>query len=475
MLTVSQIKKEIARANKLHVEHKEWGVIDALKKVLPYQERNAAIYAQIGEAYVNMRIGKDAAEWFRKALEIDPTLKVCHIRMADALNVQHLWEAAESYLIRHWALFDGDPLEGHWHNSLADVLKMQRKYKRAEEEYQKALALTKNNPTIMGSYAGLLSLMERYTEATQFYEDAFLALPNTVTARNLAMHYMTIGVWEPGWRLYERRLEEKLVHGWRCMPAAELDDRIDEPLAFFQEGGLGDLVQMARYIPLFKEVSPSHILVVDPKLKKVADMLELDVEVVTEKNIPDHVAEIPMLSLPYRTKLFLPEQAPAPVKFDCTPIKTPTPSVCINWFGDTSFTHDDLRSAKLKDFAPLVKKHPELHWFCVNIGKRVDKELRSNGLKIDHYPGSIEDAVRRIAGCDLMVSTDTGLAHVAASMGKPVLMVLRHYPDWRWGLTEKTTPWYPSIRLIRWTQETTQTEMLAELSDELDYLLEKMK
>lgn len=475
MLTVSEIKKELADANRFHLAHQEWSAIESLKKVLPYQERNAAIYAQIGEAYVNMRQGKEGADWLRKALAIDPAMKACHLRIADALNVQHLFEDAESYLTRHWSLFDGDALECHWHNSMADVLKMRRQYHRAEEEFKVALHQSSNNPTILGSYAGLLALMGRHAEATRYYEDAFLALQNPITANNLAMHYLLIGEWELGWRLWERRLEEKLVPGWRCMPAVELQDRVEEPIAFFQEGGLGDLIQMARYIPLFKAVSPKQYLVVDPKLEAVARMFALDVKVVMDDNIPAHIAEVPLLSMPYRTKRFIPDGSVPPLKLNCTPIKSKRPSVCINWFGDAIFTHDDLRSAKLADFAPIVREHQNVNWFCVNVGNRVEKELRSNELKITHYPDTLANAVRRIAGADVMLTTDTGLAHVAGTLGRPTILVLRDYPDWRWGLKGETTPWYPSMRVVRWDQDTTRTEMQANVTDELDFLLEKLQ
>jgi hypothetical protein len=33
-------------------------------------------------------------------------------------------------------------------------------------------------------------------------------------------------------------------------------------------------------------------------------------------------------------------------------------------------------------------------------------------------------------------------------MGKPTLVLLSHTADWRWGQGE-TTPWYPSVRIVR--------------------------
>ena len=54
-----------------------------------------------------------------------------------------------------------------------------------------------------------------------------------------------------------------------------------------------------------------------------------------------------------------------------------------------------------------------------------------------------------IANCDLVVTSDTSVAHLAAGMGKITWLLLTKVCEWRWGVDGETTFWYPSMRLFR--------------------------
>jgi ADP-heptose:LPS heptosyltransferase len=61
----------------------------------------------------------------------------------------------------------------------------------------------------------------------------------------------------------------------------------------------------------------------------------------------------------------------------------------------------------------------------------------------------LADTAALVAGLDLVITTDTCVAHLAGAVNKPVWILLPHLADWRWMQETEASPWYPSARLFR--------------------------
>jgi len=59
------------------------------------------------------------------------------------------------------------------------------------------------------------------------------------------------------------------------------------------------------------------------------------------------------------------------------------------------------------------------------------------------------DTAAIMMSMDLIVTVCTSIAHVAGALGRPVHVLLRREPDWRWLARESDTVWYPSMTLFR--------------------------
>jgi ADP-heptose:LPS heptosyltransferase len=107
---------------------------------------------------------------------------------------------------------------------------------------------------------------------------------------------------------------------------------------------------------------------------------------------------------------------------------------------------------KLDTLIPLLRT-PGIDWISLQKGPAAE-QLSGIAGQVFVWDGASRDAdlaqtAALLATLDLVISTDTCVAHLAGAMGKPVWILLPHLGDWRWMQSIETTPWYPTARLLR--------------------------
>ena len=76
-------------------------------------------------------------------------------------------------------------------------------------------------------------------------------------------------------------------------------------------------------------------------------------------------------------------------------------------------------------------------------------QVTNFGAELDAGADAFIDTAALIASLDLVVTSDTSIAHLAGALGRPVWVVLSEVPDSRWLLDRADSPWYPTMRLFR--------------------------
>ena len=69
-----------------------------------------------------------------------------------------------------------------------------------------------------------------------------------------------------------------------------------------------------------------------------------------------------------------------------------------------------------------------------------------------------------IDNCDLIITSDTAVAHLAGGMGKATWLLLKYIPEWRWGMHKKNTFWYKNMKLFRQKQRDNWAEVIERVS-----------
>jgi len=62
---------------------------------------------------------------------------------------------------------------------------------------------------------------------------------------------------------------------------------------------------------------------------------------------------------------------------------------------------------------------------------------------------SFDDTAAWLRNMDLVITSDTAVAHLAGALGRPTWLALRYVPAARWLLGRPDSPWYPTVRLYR--------------------------
>lgn len=148
--------------------------------------------------------------------------------------------------------------------------------------------------------------------------------------------------------------------------------------------------------------------------------------------------------------------------------------VGINWQGNPDHHADVYRSVPLEILRPLSNL-PNVELINLQFGygsEQLDQcDFADSILRLpDHVDtdgGAFTDTAAILQNLDLVVTTDTALAHLAGAVGANVTMMLGRVPDWRWLLEGDTTRWYPTMKLVRQRELGHWNEVVEEISQQI--------
>ena len=353
-----------------------------------------------------------------------------------------------------------------WNNHGNILLKLGR-HADAMASYDRVFAISPDYGEAYYNKGNTLLELARITEASEYYQKA--AALNTVHPDipfNEGLARLLLGDLRHGFKRYEGRFQ-KTEHAPEIrkfkQPRWTGFDIAGKRILLHDEQGLGDAIHFARYVPLVAQRGAEVILQVQASLK----ILLASVKGVSE--VYERGARLPafdvhqyLLSLAdvFETEL---DSVPADVPYIAVPAdriekwRKRLPGgkglrVGLVWSGNPAFPGDGMRSIGLSRLAPLLSV-PGVQFVSLHHEVRAeDAPILQKFSEVVHFGAELTDfadTAAIVSELDLVIGSDTAVIHLAGALAKPVWLLTKFSPDWRWMLDRQDNPWYPTAKLYR--------------------------
>lgn len=446
------------------------------------------------DAYVNRGLvleglgrREDALASLEQAIAINADLAEAYLNRGTLLaQLGRQKEAIAAYdaMLSRWPGNDGAyNNRGTSHRTLGALDK-------ALADFDRAIALNPGDANFRDNRGSTLQALGRFDAAMETFDAALALDPQSERAAfSKAMLLLLQGHLAQGWPLYEKRPRLFAVPGldatkaWND-PQTSIQDKT---VLAYDEQGLGDAIQFARFVAELEKRGAHVVLMVRAPLVALLKSLKPGVAVVAHSDAPPaHDLHAPLNSLPFLLGSGDAVGAQAPYL-------TPDPArvarwkqtigdkgfrVGVVWQGKTGGNNDADRSFPLKALAPLAGV-PGVRLISLQKGEGEadlavlpgNMTVETLGADFDAGADAFLDTAAVMETLDLIVTCDTSIAHLAGALGRPCWVALKQVPEWRWQLGRDDSPWYAGMTLFRQKARGDWESVFTTMADKLKALI----
>lgn len=445
---MATVQQELQRGWALH-QQRRWADAETIyRRVLSTARDNAAAWCYLGIVLHDQRQYEQSIAAYRHALGLQPDFPI-------ALN------------------------------NLGNSLRYTNQVEEADQCFEQAIRL---KPDYLNAYKnrGTLHVWTGSIErGLKWYEQALAINPNEAELRrNLGVIYLLQGRFEEGWREYRWRWKVGDLHRPQLMaPVWDGSDVRGKSILLTAEQGLGDTLNFVRFARVLRERGAKTIvhcqaallalLQQTPELGPMfPNTLQFESRFDMHCSMLDvaDILNVDAESIPRYPSYLQPSAQLAGYWSERLPTNLPSFRIGIAWQGNPDHQADMFRSVPLSHFQPL-SEIPGVEWFSLQSGFGVEqmaawrgsKPLHAFGDDLDKTSGAFMDTAAIMRRLDLVISSDTAIAHLAGALGVPTWIALNYIPDWRWLLERSDSLWYPSVKLFRQPSLGNWTELFAQM------------
>lgn len=474
-------------------------VVAQAPAVLAQNPEDVRVHFYLGTALMNANRVKEALVKANEVLDLTgPTQEALDFKLACLISLRRGKQAQ-----RLTTLYPG---ADNQQLAAARVANNFGRPAEALEQMESFLKLKPAHPLALHYKGRSLILLDRYEDALEVYQSLITAHPADNTyAYNFAVSLMNLGRFDealvyfhniaemparPAHAVFNRGLcrlaQGDLINGlvdfavrWKLpdkyirryvtpkIPQWQGEALTGKRIVAFGEQGLGDALQFVRFLPDLKKQGAEVTLCSRTELHAILGDAYPDIPIISEVGEGAASAfdfQVSLFDIPrfLKTPLEAVWQAPyltaRSERIEHWDAKLPKNGwrVAINWMGRPTYRVNHLRSPALAEFAPLAAL-PGVELISVQKVNGLDQlQDLPPGMHVHSLEGlddtageAFLDTAAVLKACDLVITSDTALAHLAGALGVRCWLALPFVADWRWLLDRSDSPWYPSLRLYR--------------------------
>jgi hypothetical protein len=354
------------------------------------------------------------------------------------------------------------PAKQRFRSALGDLYRQGKQWDRAFAAYRAAVAIDPadlNAIFDLGRCAQYAGDTELCRQKYEIVARSPTASPRFAARQMLARLYT--GDYAAGLAALDSQLHSGLVaaihrkppitHPWPVWGGEVVKGRL---LLDAEGWGFGDSLMFARWVPIARKRAESVALLVQPELVSLFRGQFEGVEVMASAT---EAGEIASWSRHYGVPCALGVRGPADVP-PAPYLRAPDTfrrlpgeyRVGLVWAGSPAHSIDRFRSTTLDLWEPVLRV-PGVTFYSLQVGSAAS-QLRETTAAVEDLGPELRDWADTAAAMkqlDLVISVDTGVAHLAGALGVPVWICLPAAAEWRWMIQGTRTHWYSSARLFR--------------------------
>ncbi len=428
----------------------------SLQRAIALDPGRADWYFALGKLYIR-RLGDEARslEMFKRGIAVDPANRFGYVGVGRCAIQGRNLSAARAYA--RTAMPGACPADTDL--GVARALEHYGRYDEALECRAEIIRTGPEDTKTLNALARICDALGDRASALKYHERAFLL--DARHGESFYYYLFKLREFDRARDVYWAAKPELLHFADRKNPAWH-----GRTVLLDSVGGYGDSVQFARFGALLKQRGARVILRCQKGFCSLASTMPgIDLAVAPYDQTPDIDCELVLFLETYLILGFDIEEALGQV-----PYLRPPRSACakwagrlppddklkvgICWAGGGSSLHNRyaFRSIPLSQWTPLLEI-PGVSWIGLQKGPVVREVARASKVIPLLNPGNefrdFTDAAAALLTCDLVISVDTSIAHLAGALQKPVFTFIPHRCCYRWHLDTDESSWYPGMKLFR--------------------------